>query len=110
MTKIENLRKLHDDATNGPWYASSDGVVYVDVGGTTCLVADCNDNDDDCMAESDAAFIAAVHSAMPDLLRVVEAAHKVHRERFPVSERAAEASTQAYHELAVALAALDEKP
>lgn len=61
-----DLRALLEKATPGPWAASFERVD--DVRGR--IIVDCVDADRD---SHDAALIAALHNAAPDLLRVVEA-------------------------------------
>lgn len=75
--KLDELRALLEKAHSGPWVADS----FHSCDSTTPPVHIVNQNplgqsDQDFfeVTEADAALIAAMHSALPDLLRVVEAA------------------------------------
>lgn len=71
MTKLERLRELLEKASGGTWYAR-----HYEVCGKECTDYDVGE----CGTREDAALIAEMRNALPDLLRVVEAIDKYERE------------------------------
>ena len=67
--KLEDLKKLCDEATSGPWSYRESG----SCGGTVYRISP-SFTDSGSMAHADAAFIAAARTYMPKLIAVVEAA------------------------------------